>query len=98
VTYEGAEDQAGASEVPRRRDRTVQRVEPAWRPTARQVIAIIILVLILVFALVNLEKATIDLVFDQVTMPIFFVIAFPALAGFVAGLIVQRHRDKARRS
>jgi len=92
VTYEGAEPE------PAERDRTVQRVEPAWRPTARQVIAIIILVVILVFALVNLEKATIDFVFDQVTIPIFFVIAFPALAGFIAGLIVQSRRDKARRS
>jgi len=77
-------------------DRTVQRVEPAWRPTARQVIAIIILVVILVFALVNLERTTIDFVFDQVTIPVFFVIAFPALGGFIAGLIVQRRRDRQR--
>ena len=91
MTYEGAQE-------PGERDRRVQRAEPGWRPTARQVIAVIILVLILVFALVNLEKATIDFVFDQVRIPVFFVIAFPALLGFVAGLIVQRHRDRTRRS
>jgi uncharacterized integral membrane protein len=89
VTYEGAEEQAGGGRV--------QRVEPAWRPSARQVIAILILVIVLVFALVNLEDATIDFVFDQVTIPIFFVIAFPTLAGFVAGLITQHHRDRQRR-
>ena len=87
--YDEAEDQGG-------RDRTVQRVEPAWRPTARQVIAILILIVILVFALVNLQKTTIDFIFDQVTIPVFFVIAFPALAGFIAGLIVQRVRDRQR--
>jgi uncharacterized integral membrane protein len=91
VTYEAPEEKAGA-------DRSVQRVEPAWRPTARQVIAVIILVIILVFALVNLEKAKIDFIFEEVTTPIFFVIAFPALAGFIAGVVVQSRRDRARRS
>jgi uncharacterized integral membrane protein len=87
VTDEVAEDQGGR----------VQRVEPPWRPTARQVIAIVILVIILVFALVNLERTKIDFVFGDVTIPVFFVIAFPAVFGFVAGLIVQRRRDRLRR-
>jgi uncharacterized integral membrane protein len=76
----------------------VQRVEPPWRPTARQVIAVVILVVILVFALVNLERAKIDFVFGDVTLPVFFIIAFPALFGFVAGVIVQRRRDRPRRA
>ena len=92
MTDEGAEE----AEEERGGDRRVQRVEPAWRPTARQVIAILILVVILVFALVNLEKTTIDFVFDEVTIPVFFVIAFPALAGFIAGLIVQHRREQQR--
>jgi len=55
-----------------------------------------VLVLILVFALVNLEDAKIDLVVDQVTLPIFFVIAVPALIGFVAGLLFQHYRERRR--
>ena len=47
-------------------------------------------------SLVNLEKTTIDFVFDEVTIPVFFVIAFPALAGFIAGLIVQHRREQQR--
>jgi uncharacterized integral membrane protein len=61
------------------------------------VIAAIILVLILVFALVNLEHVRVDLVFGQLTTQVFFVIAVPALLGFLAGLIVQRQRDRRRR-
>jgi uncharacterized integral membrane protein len=74
-----------------------KRIEPRWRVTAREVIGIVILVLVLVFALVNLEDAKIDFVVDQVTMPILFVIAVPALVGFVAGVLVQHHRSKRRR-
>ncbi len=76
---------------------TAGRVErPTWRPSARQVIAAIILVLLLVFALVNLEKVTVDLVFGELTTEVFFVIAVPVLLGFIAGLIVQRRRDRRR--
>jgi len=88
VTDEGADVQGGR----------VQRVEPAWRPTVRQVVAIVILVIILVFALVNLEQTSIDFVFGEVKIPVFFVIAFPTLFGFVAGLIVQSRRDRRRRA
>jgi uncharacterized integral membrane protein len=70
---------------------------PRWRPTARQVIAAIILVLILVFALVNLEHVKVDLVFGELNTQVFFVIAVPAVLGFIAGLIVQRQRDRRRR-
>ena len=71
-------------------------VEPGWRPTAREVFGVLVLVLVLVFALVNLEDAKIDLVFGQVTLPIFFVIAVPALVGFVVGLLFQHRRERRR--
>jgi len=73
-----------------------KRVEPGWRPTAREVLGVLVLVLILVFALVNLEDAPIDLVVGQVTLPIFFVIAVPALIGFVIGLLFQHRRERRR--
>lgn len=74
-----------------------QRVEPGWRPSARETLGLVIVVLILVFALVNLEDAPIDFVFGQVTTPIFFVIAVPSLVGFLAGVLVQHRRDRRRR-
>ena len=73
-----------------------KRVEPGGRPTARQVLGILVLVLVLVFAFVNLEDANIDFVVDQVTVPIFFVITVPALIGFVAGVLFQHHRARRR--
>jgi uncharacterized integral membrane protein len=74
-----------------------KRVEPAWRPSVREVLAILIVVLILVFALINLEDAKIDFVFGQVTIPIFFVIAVPSLIGFVGGVIFQHYRERRHR-
>lgn len=73
------------------------RIDEPWRPSAREVIGVIVVVVVLVFALVNLEDAKIDLVFGQVTMPIFFVIAVPALLGFVAGMLFMRYRARRRR-
>jgi uncharacterized integral membrane protein len=73
-----------------------KRVDPGWRPTAREAFGVLVLVLILVFALVNLEDAPIDLVVGQVTLPIFFVIAVPALIGFVIGLLFQHRRERRR--
>jgi uncharacterized integral membrane protein len=75
-----------------------KRVEPGWRPTAREILAVLVVVVILVFALVNLEDAPIDFVFGQVTIPIFFVIAVPALIGFVSGLIFQHYRERRHRA
>jgi uncharacterized integral membrane protein len=74
-----------------------KRVEPGWRPTVREILAVVVVVLILVFALVNLEDANIDFVFGQVTIPIFFVIAVPALIGFVSGLVFQHYRERRGR-
>ena len=74
-----------------------KRVEPGWRPSVREVLAILIVVLILVFALVNLEDAKIDFVFGQVTIPIFFVILVPGLVGFLGGLIFQHYRERRDR-
>jgi uncharacterized integral membrane protein len=68
-----------------------------WRPSARQVFIWVVVVLLLVFAFVNLEEVKVDLVFTQVMVPVFFVIAVPALLGFLVGMIFQRQKDKDRR-
>ncbi|HSO95452.1 MAG TPA: hypothetical protein VLV81_05370 [Acidimicrobiia bacterium] len=74
-----------------------KRVEPGWRPTVREVLGILVVVLILVFALVNLEDAKIDFVFGEVTIPIFFVIAVPGLVGFIGGAVFQHYRERRHR-
>jgi uncharacterized integral membrane protein len=84
-------------EPPDEADREAARLAPGGRPSPRQVVAGVILVVILVFGLVNLEDTTVDFVFGQVTTPVFFVVAVPALLGFLAGLIVERHRERQRR-
>jgi uncharacterized integral membrane protein len=84
-------------EPPEGANRGPQRVEPGWRPSAREVFAVLVVVLILVFALVNLEDAKIDFVFGDVTIPIFFVIAVPGLIGFIAGLLFQHRRERRNR-
>ena len=72
------------------------RIPEPWRPSGRQIFGSVVLVVLLVFAFVNLEQAQIDLVFTQVTIPIFFVIAVPALLGFAVGMLFQRHKDRRR--
>lgn len=60
--------------------------------TMRQIAAAVIAVVLLVFALANLEKVTVDLIFAQLTLPVFFVIAVPAVLGFGVGVLFRRHR------
>ncbi len=62
----------------------------------RAIAAIVLGVLVLVFALLNLEDASIDFGFSSVTMPLVFVIAVVAAMGFGAGLLFSRHREKQR--
>jgi uncharacterized integral membrane protein len=69
----------------------------AWRPSGRLIFAMVLIAIILIFALANLEKAKIDFVFGQVTLPVVFIIAIPAFLGFGAGELVSHHRAKQRR-
>jgi uncharacterized integral membrane protein len=78
-------------------DGTTDQGPAPWRPSGRQVVGSIVVVLLLVFAFVNLEDATIDFVFTQVQVPVFFVITVPALLGFAAGLLFRGHQDRRRR-
>lgn len=62
--------------------------------TTRQVIGIVVLLLVLIFALVNLEQVTVDFVVTQVTVPVFFVVTVPAMLGFAAGMLFGRGRSR----
>jgi uncharacterized integral membrane protein len=62
----------------------------------RAIAAIALGALVLVFALLNLEKSSIDFGFTSVTMPLVFVIAVVGAIGFGVGILFSRHRDKKR--
>ena len=77
----GAEQASGPSQA-----------EP-WRPSAKQVLGAIAVLVVVVFAAVNLEeRARIDFVFDHVRTRVFFAVAGPAVVGFAAGFLFGRRR------
>jgi uncharacterized integral membrane protein len=66
-----------------------------WRPTGRQIVAAIGILVVLILAIANLEDATVDFVFGDVTLPLFFVIVAAGLIGVLVGWVLARrhHRD-----
>jgi uncharacterized integral membrane protein len=50
--------------------------------------------LIVLFAVLNLDDAKIDFLVDSVQIPLVFVIAACALIGFLAGYLFARHLEK----
>ena len=70
-----------------------QGSEPTSRRVgARQIIVTVIAIVLLVFALVNLEDANIDFVVGDVTIPLVLVIVICAVLGFVIGWFVGRRK------
>ena len=67
-----------------------------FRPTGRQVVAGIGVLIVLIFAIANLEDAKIDFVFGDVTLPLFFVIDGSGLIGALVGAMISRHRYRER--
>lgn len=65
-----------------------------FRPSGRQIVAGIGILIVLIFALANLEDANIDFVFGDVTLPLFFVIVGSGLIGALVGAMVSRHRHR----
>ncbi|MSO79058.1 MAG: LapA family protein [Acidimicrobiia bacterium] len=65
-----------------------------WRPSGRQIgMGVCVLILVL-FAVVNLDDAEIDFLVDSVQIPLVFVITACALVGFLAGYLFSRHLEK----
>lgn len=64
------------------------------RLTGRQIGAIAIGAFVVLFALLNLEDASVDLLVKSVKMPLFVVIAVCAALGFGSGFLVARHRAR----
>ena len=62
--------------------------------SGRQIGAIVIGALVLLFALLNLEDARVDVLVKSVKMPLFVVIAVCTGLGFGIGFLVARHRAR----
>lgn len=70
------------------------QADVGWRPSGRQIGMFVCVLLIVLFAVVNLDKARIDFLVDSVQIPLVFVIAACALIGFLAGYLFSRHLEK----
>jgi uncharacterized integral membrane protein len=62
--------------------------------SGRQIVAGIGVLIVLIFAIANLEDAKIDFVFGDVTLPLFFVIVGSGLIGALVGAMISRHRHR----
>jgi uncharacterized integral membrane protein len=80
--------------VNERRDRGSSGGSDGFRPTGRQIVAGIGILIVVVFALANLEDANVDFVFGDVTLPLFFVIVGSGLLGALIGSLISRHRHR----
>ncbi|MGH8984955.1 MAG: lipopolysaccharide assembly protein LapA domain-containing protein [Acidimicrobiia bacterium] len=77
----------------------VDRPAPAESrmPSARLIIAGIVIVLVLWFALVNSQRVTIDFIIFERRARLIYVILGSAVLGAIAGALLRRHRRERRR-
>ena len=68
--------------------------DTSWRPSGRQIGIGICILLLVLFAALNLEKVRIDFLFVSLTIPLVFVIAGCSIVGFTAGYLFAHHLDK----
>lgn len=68
--------------------------DTGWRPSGRQVGIAVLVGLVVLFALLNLDDARVDLLFDSVKIPLFFVIVVTGVLAFLSGYLFARHLDK----
>lgn len=62
--------------------------------SGRQIGALVLVGIVVIFAVANTQDVKIDFVFGDVTLPLFVVIAVVGLIGFGAGYLVRGRRDK----
>lgn len=62
--------------------------------TPRRIGALVLLVVIVLFAVLNLQKVGVDFAVTSVTMPLVFIIAGCGIIGFGAGYLVRGRRAK----
>jgi len=72
-------------------------IEPTREgPNPKAIVAIVLVVLVVIFAFQNAESADVGFLFWEAQLPVWIVIAGTAVAGFIAGFLVGR--SSGRRS
>lgn len=77
-------------------DRAAQPAPPR-RPTGRQIGAIVLVGLVVLFAALNSQTVEVDWLVATSEVPLFVVIAISALLGVGAGYLTGRRHGRARR-
>lgn len=67
------------------------------KETARQVAALVVGCLIVLFAVLNLDDVEVNWIVATITTPLIVVIAVSFVLGIVAGLLIARGRSRAKR-
>lgn len=75
-------------------DDSAPKADVGWRPSGRQIGMAALLLLLVLFAVLNLDDAKVDLLFDSVKIPLFFVIAVTGLLAFTVGYLFSKHLEK----
>jgi uncharacterized integral membrane protein len=66
------------------------------RPTARHIVAIALIALLVLVSLLNLDDTSVDLIVRSVQLPLIVVIVVSGLVGFLIGWLVSQRREKRR--
>jgi len=72
----------------------VGRTKP--RPTARHIVALVLIGLLVLVSVLNLDKVSIDLVVGSIELPLVVVIVVSGFVGFLIGWPLFRRREKRR--
>jgi uncharacterized integral membrane protein len=67
------------------------------RPSARHIIGLVLIGVLVLVAILNRDRVGIDLILTTVHISLVVVIALSALGGFAAGWLFFRRREKRRR-
>ena len=88
----------GYGEAPERHaeEAYVAPQRPGWLTPGR-VVALVLLVLLVVFALVNRTAVPVDLVVHQLTLPLWLLLAISFVIGLLIGLIGSWHHGRQKR-
>ena len=81
-----------SGEIPRADDAGPKRLSP------RAIVAIVLAGLLVVLAVLNFEKVSVDLAVRSVEMPLIVLIAISAGIGFFAGWLFFRRRERRQRA
>jgi len=68
------------------------------RPTARHIVGLVLIGVLILVAVLNLDETKVDLLFRTVKLPLIVVIAVSGAVGFGAGWLFFRRLEKRRRA